>query len=239
MLLGYKDSPVDEARQRFAAMLPPLLDTFLGHAPCVAAAVGGAVEAALVVPSTTRPGRSPLQAVEGLSRVVRIRLPGVAWAPGDLVRGSAPVGHMRPHAAAFGVRPGVRDHVVARRVLLLDDLYVSGARAQSAAMALRLAGARRVVVVALGRLLRPDRSARHAAFAERFDRPEVAAGPEPGPQPCCRCTQVPTSMGELTPVSSSEACQSAPASSPSRARADGRVERGGPTSPPRRAGAMY
>jgi hypothetical protein len=43
------------------------------------------------------------------------------------------------------------------RVLLLDDTWTTGSRAQSAAAALKLAGAARVVVVVLGRHLgRPD-----------------------------------------------------------------------------------
>jgi hypothetical protein len=40
-------------------------------------------------------------------------------------------------------------------VLLLDDTWVSGASAQSAAVALRMAGARHVAVVVLGRHVNP------------------------------------------------------------------------------------
>ena len=50
------------------------------------------------------------------------------------------------------------------RVLLLDDVYVSGSRAQSAAAALRLSGARSVLIVPVGRVLRPERFGAHAAF---------------------------------------------------------------------------
>ncbi len=72
---------------------------------------------------------------------------------------------------------------------LLDDTYVSGARAQSAAAALRRAGATSVVIVAVGRVLRPDRSASHARFL-RLSRVPVAttAGGVVG-APCCRCVQ--------------------------------------------------
>jgi adenine/guanine phosphoribosyltransferase-like PRPP-binding protein len=41
-------------------------------------------------------------------------------------------------------------------VLLLDDTWVSGASAQSAAAALRLAGASHVAAVILGRHVNPD-----------------------------------------------------------------------------------
>jgi hypothetical protein len=48
------------------------------------------------------------------------------------------------------------ERTVARAdVLLIDDTWVSGASAQSAAAALKLAGARRVAIVVLGRHLDP------------------------------------------------------------------------------------
>jgi hypothetical protein len=71
---------------------------------------------------------------------------------------------MRPNATAFAVDPSARAAVRGARALLLDDTYVSGSRAQSAAAALRLAGAGAVVITPLGRVLRPDRVAAHAAF---------------------------------------------------------------------------
>jgi hypothetical protein len=49
---------------------------------------------------------------------------------------------------------------------LLDDTYVSGARSQSAAAALQLAGGR-PVIAPLGRVLRPDRVLLHAEFLRR------------------------------------------------------------------------
>ena len=61
------------------------------------------------------------------------------------------------------------------RVLLLDDTYVSGARAQSAAAALSLAAARSTLIVPLGRVLRPDRVALHADFLRRHAGLKVAA----------------------------------------------------------------
>ena len=74
---------------------------------------------------------------------------------------------MRPDPAAF--RPARRDGdaLAGTRVVLLDDTYVSGARSQSAAAALHRAGARAVLIVPLGRVLRPDRFAAHADFLRR------------------------------------------------------------------------
>ncbi|HVT41714.1 MAG TPA: hypothetical protein VHD39_01935, partial [Acidimicrobiales bacterium] len=86
------------------------------------------------------------------------------WAPELLVPGAAPAGHMHPDRGAFALAPSASAGVGDRRVLLLDDTYVSGARAQSAAAALRRAGARAAVIVVAGRVLRPDRIRSHAAF---------------------------------------------------------------------------
>ena len=73
---------------------------------------------------------------------------------------------MRPNARAFAVPASWRAAVRGARVLLLDDTYVSGSRAQSAAAALRLSGARAVLIVPLGRVLRPEQ-VRHARRLRR------------------------------------------------------------------------
>jgi hypothetical protein len=77
------------------------------------------------------------------------------------------------------------------RALLLDDTYVSGARSQSAAAALRLAGVATVVIVPVGRVLRPDRSAAHDAFLRAYRAPTTTSAGSV--QPCARCVQVPAS----------------------------------------------
>jgi adenine/guanine phosphoribosyltransferase-like PRPP-binding protein len=46
------------------------------------------------------------------------------------------------------------------RILLIDDVYASGARAQSAAFALREAGAEVVALTVIGRRINPDYSLR-------------------------------------------------------------------------------
>ena len=188
VLMGYKESPVSEARGRFGPVVRALFDGFLArHAPCVAAAAGGPLALVLAVPSSSRPAGSPLNRVEGLAPTVCARVTGAVWSPHLLARSGAPVGHMRPEARAFAVPPTRRPAVAGRRVLLLDDTYVSGARAQSAAAALRRAGAISVVILALGRVLRPDRSEAHARFLCRCRAPVDASGPRPAP--CCRCVQ--------------------------------------------------
>jgi hypothetical protein len=83
--------------------------------------------------------------------------------PHPLLRLASP--HLRLPLSPLTIRPGRqgRDLDVYRfradpvapgsGVLLLDDTWVSGASAQSAAVALKLAGARRVAIVVLGRHL--------------------------------------------------------------------------------------
>ena len=172
VLLGYKESPVAEARTRFGALVRELLGAFLlGHARQLEATVGGPLHVVALVPSTQRPGPSPLGLVVGLGGAVTTVLPAARWAP-DLLRRAAhrgaspPVAHMRPHPAAFTVPEPDRAALAGARVLLLDDTYVSGARSQSAAAALQLAGAH-TVIAPVGRVLRPDRVALHAEFLRR------------------------------------------------------------------------
>jgi hypothetical protein len=180
VLMGYKESPVAEARARFASMPARMFGDFLeAHAGCVAAVAGGPLGVALSVPSTARPHGAPLSALDGIAAAAEAS--GARWCPRVLRRADAPVGHMRPAAGAFAVVPAARPLLNGARVLLLDDTYVSGARAQSAAGALRLAGAVSVVVVTLGRVLRPDRSTVHAAFLRTHRRDGHGA--------CCRCAQ--------------------------------------------------
>ena len=194
VLMGYKESPVGEARHRYAPMVRAVLNAFLAvHAPCVAAAAGGPIRLVVPVPSTARPSGSPLAAVNGLAEDVSHRMDGARWSSGMLRRGDAPVGHMWPDADAFPVTPEARPGLAGGRCLLLDDTYVSGARAQSAAAALRRAGASAVVIVVLGRVLRPDRVPAHAAYLQRAMRlppaPAPNEDPEPDRRPCARCVQ--------------------------------------------------
>jgi len=155
-LRGYKDAPVREARRRCAQMLAALLETFLAvHRSCLETLAGGMLGLRTAVPPTRRPGPPPLGAlVRGLH-------------PGVLVRGAAILGHGRSAPCGFAVPPSTRFLVQGRRALLLDDTFTTGARAQSAAAALLAAGAVGVVIVVVGRVLRPDRNPRHAAYWRR------------------------------------------------------------------------
>jgi hypothetical protein len=191
VLLGYKEAPATEARGRFAGIVRVLTDEFLAvHARCLAAVTDGRPDMILPVPSTARPDGSPLGRVPGLADAVARRFPGATWAPEVLTRGPAPVAHMRPDRAAFAVT-AASGPMEGSRVLLLDDTYVSGARSQSAAAALRLVGVRAVVILVLGRVLRPDRSAQHADFlaGRRLAPARAGARTAPAIPRCSRCVQ--------------------------------------------------
>jgi hypothetical protein len=193
VLMGYKEAPVAEARARFRPIVRTLTAGFLrAHAECVAALAGGWPHFVLPVPSTVRPGGSPIARVPGLAADVESALPGVRWT-GLLYRTDVPVGHMRPSARAFAVPPTLRHRIAGRRLVLLDDTYVSGARSQSAAAALRRAGASSVVVVALGRVFRPDRVPAHADFLNGRAPGDSSIVDVSGP--CARCRNVQTAAG--------------------------------------------
>jgi predicted amidophosphoribosyltransferase len=183
--MGYKEAPVEEVRVQHQATVDGLFAAFFRrHQACVARMLGGPVDLVLPVPSSSRPGQAPLDRVPDLGRRLSHWSAGTKsalWCPTLLERTGGPVGHMQANAHAFAV-PAWAGPVVARaRVLLIDDTYVSGARSQSAAAALRLAGATRVVIVPLGRVIRPDTLPEHAAFLERSRRSRAA------PYRCARC----------------------------------------------------
>jgi len=163
VLVAYKEAALGEARRRDGTVVCALLGEHMAtQRDRVAGRLDGLPDHVVPVPSTSRPDGSPLGRVDGLPAAAVAPFPSASWSPALLRRAAAPVGHMRPSPQAFAV-PEPRA-VIGSRVVLIDDTYVSGARAQSAAAALRLAGARSVVIVAAGRVLRPDRVRAHAAF---------------------------------------------------------------------------
>jgi hypothetical protein len=158
----------DGAAGRLRSMLAAFLDE---HGNCVwrAAGISGGPSAVAVVPSGQgRPGAHPLL------RVVESCM--------DLP--IAPL-NVSPSGAASGRGRGVSlgwlrasGPVAGAGVLLVDDTWVSGGSAQSAAAALKLAGASRVAVVVLGRHLDPGdpRSAGLLRVLRSAPRPPASCG---------------------------------------------------------------
>ncbi len=157
-LRRYKDSPALSARRHYAALLARLLQGFLlRHRPCLETAAGG-WDALAVVPSS---GRSPKTgSAPGPFNTVVGQVPALgAWPSLVLRRGPGRAGHMAADPSAFRLDDGADGDGAAisrpRRVLLLDDTWVTGARARSAAAALEEAGMVVVAVVVCGRSVDP------------------------------------------------------------------------------------
>jgi hypothetical protein len=164
-LWRYKSDRADAAES--AARLRELLAGYLtdhGRSVWAAAGMAAAPGAAAVVPSGQgRPGGHPLP---GLVRsCTGIPLLGLSVAPGRAA-------HRR------GVDPGwlrVEGPVGGADVLVVDDTWVSGGSAQSAAVALKLAGARRVAIIVIGRHVNPE-DRRSAQFAAELRRSGACPG---------------------------------------------------------------
>ena len=150
-LRGYKDAPVSEARDRYRDQLAAMAGRWVrGHGPLFGSCREPAWNTLVTVPSSHRPAGSPVDAI-----VVRVPELRGAYRP-LLARGGGTTGHLLSDRSGFEMAPGIdRRQVRGLRVLVFDDSVVTGARAQSAAAALRLGGAQVVGVLALGRAMQP------------------------------------------------------------------------------------
>ncbi|HLX88913.1 MAG TPA: phosphoribosyltransferase family protein, partial [Acidimicrobiales bacterium] len=132
----------------------------------------GPIDAVAAVPSSRRatvagrllcPVDSLVAAAAALSAVAPVRL---GRGPGSCL-------HLRPSADAFLAPAWVRG----RRVLVVDDTWVTGARVRSAAAALDRAGAEVVGLAVVGRTVDPSCSpALSAWWASVGGRPLERAG---------------------------------------------------------------
>jgi hypothetical protein len=123
-----------------ALTLRALLLVFLrDHGPCLwqAAGIAGPTHLAVVPTARGRPGQHPLRAL------VDEHLAG-PWAGLSARGGGEQARDLDPARFTAAALPRAR-------VLLLDDTWTTGSSAQSAAMALRRAGASSIVTVVLGR----------------------------------------------------------------------------------------
>lgn len=165
-------APSVSARTSVLALLLAFLND---HGPCVwrHAAMPPADRLAVVPTGCGRPGPHPL------FRVVSpyLRLPVVPLT----IRPARQGRDLDVHRFQVGQMPA------GASVLLLDDSWVSGASAQSAAAALKLAGAGHVAAVVLGRHVNPADPGARALIAElapaRYDPSTCAVHPDQAPQP--------------------------------------------------------
>jgi hypothetical protein len=146
-LRRYKSDRVDPAESAAAAgrlgrRLAAFLDEYGARVWAAAGMPGGPAAAAVVPSGQGRLGPHPLA---GLVRsCTALPLVPLAVRPAEIHRRGVNAGWVR-----------VSGQVTGAGLLVVDDTWVSGGSAQSVAAALKLAGARRVAVVVLGRHVNP------------------------------------------------------------------------------------
>lgn len=160
VLRSYKrDGYPAHVREAFQLQVSALLARFLWkHGECIRETAGEDWNCITVVPSSQgRPGPHPLE------QALR-RFPFLEDQYRDLLEsGTEKAEHNRASDRAYATKGAVAD----LRVLLVDDTFTSGARAQSATSALELAGARVVAMVPIGRVIKPDFSEEAADLLAR------------------------------------------------------------------------
>lgn len=161
-LAAYKSSPDLRTREILTPLLAAIADRWLSiHESCLARAVGAGTAFDVVTVVPTRRGRREAQLAHlvGLVETSRRRYQQLLIANDEL--SGYPAHTPAPDLfCSLSVPPG-------SSVLLVEDTWATGASAQSAACALKLAGARAVGIVALGRHVRLDPRQAHRAAAER------------------------------------------------------------------------
>lgn len=142
----YKDAR-HTSRDEYAAKIISLLAYFVAtHGPCIEAAAGTQWDLVTTVPSSKdRPGFHPLAAA--LDRVAGLRRQHEEL----LTKGTAAIDHLNANDKGYKATR----RLDGESVLLVDDTFTSGARSQSAASALALAGADVVAIVPIGRVIDP------------------------------------------------------------------------------------
>jgi predicted amidophosphoribosyltransferase len=159
-LKRYKDSEEGPADPVAAPIVGLIMSEFLLRHWSTLTRHWGDIDVLCVVPSTSEYGRDsrhPLElAVTGDGRIT-------ANFASLLRRGDTMISHNRASDAAYEAT----GDAAGRRVLLLDDVYTTGAHAQSAASALAMAGADVRGLVVLGRRINPSYHQKAAAMLER------------------------------------------------------------------------
>jgi hypothetical protein len=161
LVRDYKNHPARSVRERHGAVINWLV--WLGitcHERCIGRAAGLAVSCRLVVPSlTSRPGRHPFTE---LAHPMNTACDAMALMP------AADATCDRAINDKFVLQPASR--LDGQHVLILDDVWTTGSTAQSAALAVRRAGAAAVSVMVVGRWLNRDRRSSTHFIATRLRR---------------------------------------------------------------------
>lgn len=175
VLWGYKNSRSESARARLSIQVAAIISRFLrDHGGCIRRVAGREWDTVTIVPSSgDRAGTHPLEMAVRMGRAQRDLYLSL------LERTEVELGHRHADESAYRVT----QEVEGRRILLIDDTFTTGARLQSAASALSLAGADVVAGVVVGRVVRPDYAPEAQALWEeqralRFDFGECCLGEE-------------------------------------------------------------
>jgi phosphoribosylpyrophosphate synthetase len=162
MLSTYKNHPVRARREQSAQVVAELLSSAIRlHEKCFGAVVGMSISVRTVIPSLTyRVGVHPLMSIaQSIGLIVdSVLTPGLD-AQCD----------RRLRTGKFAVNPA--SSVMDRHVLVIDDVWTTGSNAQSAALAIRRAGAAFVSVLVIGRWLSPGSPLTHPFLRARLDTP--------------------------------------------------------------------
>jgi hypothetical protein len=162
LLRHYKNDPVRKVREQHSLIINWLV--FLGitlHERCIGTRAGMPVSLRLAIPSLTgRPGEHPFAA---LARQMNATSHAVTLVPSQTALCDRVAA-----ADKFAVQPGAA--VDGRHVLILDDTWTTGSNAQSAALAVRRAGAAKVSVMVVGRWLSPNFANTAQFIKDRLDR---------------------------------------------------------------------
>lgn len=148
VLRNYKDLSPGPARDPLVLQVAGLIGRFLrDHRQCIVRTTGVDFDAIVAVPSSgSREGTHPLETAIGRLAAYRPILTTL------LERGSIAIDESR-HADDHAFEP--TSAAGGRRVLIVDDSLVTGARVQSAASALKRGGADVVAALVVGRVINP------------------------------------------------------------------------------------
>jgi predicted amidophosphoribosyltransferase len=190
-LVGYKAAVTPTGRQLRQQALSEWLAAFLDtHRSCLSP---GDEDVLLVpVPSSAegRPSWYGSHPLVQLCEAAAVGVPRLRVSDALLASETPPV---RLQARRRGYAVARDEQVRGRRVAVVDDIFVSGARLLSATASLALAGARVAAAVPIGRLIRPDHNAVSAAYWQ-----QVGATPV-DPTRCSACRPGQATLGCATP----------------------------------------